>query len=506
MPIVRLNNICKDFDGVSANQCVCFDLEPGEIHALLGENGAGKTTLMNILYGIYSCDEGSIFIQDKEVEIDNPRTAIQHGIGMVHQHFMLIPQLTVTQNIFLGMKEAGFLLDMKELKCRVREINERFGFNVDPSAYVWQLPVGVQQKVEILKALIRKARILILDEPTAVLTPQEVDEFFASIKKLTSEGFAVILITHKIEEVIRHCDRVTVMREGKIVDTMGVKETDLAALARMMVGREVFLGRNMEDQKPGEVLLEVRDLKVRDDRHHESVRGVSFQIRSGEILGIAGVDGNGQLELGEAVVGLRKIEGGELSLSGQTLRNPHPRQLLDGGLAHIPDDRHKKGLVLSFSVTENLLLGSQREKRHHRGPLLNYPAIRREADLLMENYDIRPRNQDLEADHLSGGNQQKVILAREITRKPKVLIALQPTRGLDVGAIEFVRKKLMEERKRGTAVLLISTDMDEILTLSDRIAVMFKGEILDTLPYDTPKEQIGLLMGGIRTEREVADA
>lgn len=498
MKVVELNGICKEFGEVAANQGVCFDLEEGEIHALLGENGAGKTTLMNILYGIYSCDEGDILINEEPVDIDNPRTAIKHGIGMVHQHFMLIPQLTVTQNIFLGMKEAGFFLKMDDLQRQVAEINRKFGFNVDPASFVWQLPVGVQQKVEILKALIRKARILILDEPTAVLTPQEVEEFFESVKMLTGEGYSVILITHKIEEVMKYCDRVTVMREGRVVDTLEVAETCLSALATMMVGREVFLERNMEDKEPGEVLLKVDSLHVEDNRGLTAVNKVSFEIRAGEILGIAGVDGNGQLELGEAITGLRKAKSGTVTICGKSFSNPTPGQMLAAGMAHIPDDRHKKGLVLQFPIKENLILGSQRASRHHDGPVLNYERIEKECRELVETFDVRPRNIELSAGSLSGGNQQKVILARELTRNPEVLVAIQPTRGLDVGAIEFVRSKIVEERNSGKAVLLISTDMDEILTMSDRIAVMYKGEILETLRYDAPVERIGLLMGGIR--------
>jgi general nucleoside transport system ATP-binding protein len=496
--VVELNNICKDFGDVKANQGVCFELEEGEIHALLGENGAGKTTLMNILYGLYSCDNGDICINGETVDVDNPKTAIDHGIGMVHQHFMLIPQMTVTQNIFLGMKEAGFFLDLKELNKEVADINERFGFNVSPEALVWQLPVGVQQKVEILKALIRKAKIIILDEPTAVLTPQEVEEFFSSVKMLTKEGYSVILITHKIEEVMKYCDRVTVMREGEVVDTVEVSDTDLNELARMMVGREVFLERNMPEVEKGDVMFAVKDLRVLDNRKLPAVRDISFEIRGGEILGIAGVDGNGQLELGEALVGLRDSEGGTITICGEEKHNPTPGEMLACGLAHIPDDRQKKGLVLQFPVMENLIMGSQRDQRHHDGPVLNYQRIADEALELVEKFDVRPRKIDLPAGSLSGGNQQKVILAREISRNPEVLVAMQPTRGLDIGAIEFVRRKIVEERNKGKAVLLISTDMDEILTMSDRIAVMYKGEILDFLPPDTPVQRIGLLMGGIR--------
>jgi simple sugar transport system ATP-binding protein len=415
---------------------------------------------------------------------------------------MLIPQLTVTQNIFLGMREAGFFLDMKDLERQVREINERFGFNVNPSAYIWQLPVGIQQKVEILKALVRKARILILDEPTAVLIPQEVDDLFASIKMLTQGGFSVIMITHKIEEVMRHCDRVTVMREGRIVDTKAVGETSLEELAHMMVGRDVSLQRSTSDRTPGKVLLRVEDLVVKGDRGLIAVNKVSFEIREGEILGFAGVDGNGQLELGEAIVGLRKCVSGVVSICGDSKGNASPRERLESGLSHIPDDRHKKGLILPFSISENILLGSHRQARYRIGPMLDYGRIRKDAMELVEAFDIRPRNGDLPVSGLSGGNQQKVILAREITRVHKVLVALQPTRGLDVGAIEFVRKKITEERDSGKAVMLVSTDIDEILSLSDRIAVISKGELLAIVPWNTSMERLGLLMGGIREMEE----
>jgi simple sugar transport system ATP-binding protein len=377
---------------------------------------------------------------------------------------------------------------------------------VQPDSYVRQIPVGVQQKVEILKALIRKAHILILDEPTAVLTPQEVDEFFESVKKLTKQGYSVILITHKIEEVMRHCDRVTVMREGRVIDTVEVKDTSLNELARMMVGREVFLERTMTEKEPGEVLLEVEKLNVLDNRGLKAVNDVSFQIRAGEILGFAGVDGNGQLELGEAVVGLRKLESGKITIGGEEKHNPTPRDMLDSGIAHISDDRHKKGLVLPFSVEENLILGSHRYARHRRGLLMDYNRIAREAQELVETYDVRPPDIDLPAGSLSGGNQQKVILARELSRDPQVLVALQPTRGLDVGAIEFVRSQIVRQRDEGKAILLVSTDIDEILTLSDRIAVIYKGEILEILPHDTPVERIGMLMGGIRPRERAEHA
>lgn len=501
MKAVELKNIYKNFGDLAAVNDVSFDLEKGEIHALLGENGAGKTTLMNILYGIYSCDSGSIFINNQKISITNPKTAIEHGIGMVHQHFMLIPQMSVTQNIFLGMKDSGFYLKMQDLNKQVEDINKRFGFNVNPVSFIWQLPVGIQQKVEILKALIRKADILILDEPTAVLTPQEVEDLFCSIRKLTDEGYSVILITHKMEEVLKYSDRVTVMREGKTVETVNAEDTNLNNLACMMVGRPVDLERHIQAQTPGEVLLKAENLMVRNDWKRPAVKNVSFEIRAGEILGVAGVDGNGQLELGEAIVGLRKISEGSITICGEKMTNPTPGDMLKAGLAHIPDDRQKKGLILPFSVSENLILGSQRAEKIHNGPILNYDIIKKTARELSETFDIRPRKIEIPAGMLSGGNQQKVILAREISRNPEVLVALQPTRGLDIGAIEFVRSKIVEERNNGKAVVLVSTDMDEILTLSDRIAVIYKGEILAIVPPDTPKEEIGLLMGGVTDQQ-----
>lgn len=502
MKVVELENVCISFGDTRANQDVCFELEQGEVHALLGENGAGKSTLMNILYGLYKCDSGTIKINGQEIEMDSPKTAIKLGIGMVHQHFMLIPQFTVTKNIFLGMKESGFFLNEEKLNKEVQELNDKFGFNVDPRAYVWQLPVGVQQKVEILKTLIRKAKILILDEPTAVLTPNEVDELFVSIRKLTEEGYSVILITHKMGEVLKYADRVTVMREGKVVATKKVSETNLKDLAAMMVGRDVNLSRNLKPQDPGDVYLRLENVKVKDNKGQYIVNGVSLEVRAGEIVGIAGVDGNGQLELGEAIVGLRKIEEGKVTICGQDKTNAAPREILKAGLAHIPDDRHKKGLVLPFTIKENLILGLQRDRQYRRGIMLDYKKVEQSTQKLAEEFDVRPRNIELKARMLSGGNQQKVILAREVSRSPEVLIALLPTRGLDIGAIEFVRSKIVNERNNGKAVLLVSTDLDEILSLSDRIAVIYKGEILDVVSPDTPVEEIGLLMGGVKRKQE----
>ena len=496
MNVVEMHHIYKYFGSFCANEDVNFSLEKGEIHALLGENGAGKSTLMNILYGLYMHNKGTILINGEEVHIESPSVAISKGIGMVHQHFMLIPQLTVTENIFLGMKEAGFVLNRKDLQKQVEAINNKYGFNVKPDAYIWQIPVGVQQKVEILKVLMRQAKILILDEPTAVLTPDEVVELFDSVKALSREGYSIILITHKMSEVLNYADRVTVMRQGKVVDTVRVSETDENALARMMVGRDVDLDRQITGSDFGAPLLEVSNLTEKNNKSIEAVKDVSFTVREGEILGIAGVDGNGQLELGEAIVGLRKIERGEIKLNGKTVTRASIRSRLDEGLSHIPDDRLKKGLVLEFPIKENLIMGMQRSEKYTRGIFMKRAAIDEHAKQLVEEFDVRPADIEYLAGGLSGGNQQKVILAREVDRQPNVMLAIQPTRGLDIGATEFVRRKLVEERNKKKAVLLISTDLDEIISLSDRILVIYNGTFMGEVQYDTPLEEFSLLMAG----------
>lgn len=504
--VVELKNINKSFGDNQANKNVSFDLKKGEIHALLGENGAGKSTLMNILYGLYQCDSGEIYIKGNLVSADNPKVAIANGVGMVHQHFMLIPQLSVTENIFLGMKESGFFLKMKDLEKQVLALNKRFGFDVNPKTPVWQLPVGLQQKVEILKALIRKVDILILDEPTAVLTPQEVKELFSSIKQLTKEGYSVILITHKMEEVMDYCDRVTVMRAGEVVDTVALKDTDKNALAEMMVGRKVYLDRNLEAVKTGDTILKLDTIEVKNEKGLSAVDGLSLELKKGEVLGIAGVDGNGQLELGEAIIGLRKIESGHLYYRDEDRTNAKPKEMISLGMAHIPEDRHKKGLILPFTLKENLILGSQSDNAYKKGLLMDYKKIDAHAEKLMEDFDIRPRNYELTGAMLSGGNQQKVIFAREISRNPEMILALQPTRGLDIGAIEFVRNKLLEERKKGKGILLISTDLDEIISLSDRIAVIYKGKIIGEVDPQESISQIGLLMSGVKRNMEEGGA
>lgn len=503
MNVVEMHGICKYFGDFCANKNIEFTLKQGEVHALLGENGAGKSTLMNILYGLYAHDAGQILINGKEVHMDSPSVAIQNGIGMVHQHFMLIPQLTVTQNIFLGMdKETGLVHKAKELEKRVKDLNDRYGFNVNPQSLIWQIPVGVQQKVEILKVLMRQAKILILDEPTAVLTPHEVEELFQSIRMLADNGYSIILITHKMSEVMTYADRVTVMRLGEVIGSVNVKETTEQDLAHMMVGRDVNLERQIIPQEPGAPLLEIKDLHVNNDKSLGAVNGVTFTVHSGEIVGIAGVDGNGQLELGEAIVGGRKIESGDVCISGESVSKCNIRQHLDMGLAHIPDDRLTKGLVLQFPVKLNLIMGSQRKAPYAHGLISDNKAIGdNAADKVME-FDIRPHDAEYLAGGLSGGNQQKVILAREVSRDPKVMLAIQPTRGLDIGAIEFVRAKLVEERSKGKAVLLISTDLDEILSLSDRILVIHGGQFMGEVSADVDVGTLGLMMAG-KSESEI---
>lgn len=500
MNVVEMRGIYKYFGDFCANKDVDFTLKQGEIHALLGENGAGKSTLMNILYGLYSHDDGEIFINGEKVSMNNPSVAIKHGIGMVHQHFMLIPQLTVTKNVFLGMKETGLVLHLKELDRRVREMSEKFDFHIEPQAFIWQLPVGVQQKVEIIKVLMRNARILILDEPTAVLTPNESDELFSSVHALAREGYSIILITHKMREVLEYADRVTVMRLGEVIGTVSTKETSEDELAAMMVGRKVDLDRKVIPQPKGAPLLEVKSLTVKDDKGLTAVNNLSFTVHAGEIVGVAGVDGNGQSELGEAISGGRKIESGDIILDGESVGKKSVCYRINKGLSHIPDDRLKKGLVLQFSIEDNIMLGRQQSNLFSDGFFLSTKKIEERSARLVKEFDVRPRDIHYLAGGLSGGNQQKVVLAREVDRKPKVMLAIQPTRGLDIGAIEFVRNKLVEERDRGSAVLLIATDLDEILSLSDRILVMNSGEIMGEVSYDTPLEEIGLLMAGKKQE------
>jgi ABC-type uncharacterized transport system ATPase subunit len=505
-PVLELRGITKRFPGVVANDHVDFDLRNREVHALLGENGAGKSTLMNVLYGLYSPDEGEIVIKGEPVRIHSPKDAIDHGIGMVHQHFMLIPVMTVAENIVLGNAplQAGVLLDYGAARKRVEELARTFGFRIDPEARVEEITVGQQQRVEILKALYRGADILILDEPTAVLTPQEAEELFEILRTLVREGMSIIFISHKLGEVLEIADRITVLRRGKAVDTVSREGATEEALARMMVGREVLLRVEKTPAQPTDPVLRVEDLHVLDDRRLEAVRGVSFEVRRGEIVGIAGVDGNGQSELIDALTGLRHPSSGKVRLGERDVTGASAGRILDLGLGHIPEDRQRRGLVLDFTLAENIALHDfDKEPNSRFGWLFPSRMVRRAAELLRQ-FDVRGGSAQTRAAGLSGGNQQKVVLAREMARGPDVLIAAQPTRGLDVGAIEFVHRRLVEARDRGEAVLLVSLELDEVLSLSDRILVIYEGRIVAEHGPDVTEEQLGIEMTGGRGKEAVA--
>jgi simple sugar transport system ATP-binding protein len=501
-PLLELKGITKRFPGVVANDHVDFELAKGEVHALLGENGAGKSTLMNILYGLYHPDEGEIRLRGKSVRIHSPREAIDLGIGMVHQHFMLIPVMTVAENIVLHAEpHTGPFLDEDEADERVREISKQFGLAVRPEARVETISVGMQQRVEILKALYRGAEILILDEPTAVLTPQEAQELFEILDSLKAEGKSIIFISHKLNEVLEVAERITVLRRGKTIETVPREGATEQGLARLMVGREVLLRVDKTPAEPKEALLDVDDLHVLDERGLETCRGLSFEVHAGEIVGIAGVDGNGQSELIDAITGLRRPQSGRIRVADKDLTSGSSRERLDAGVGHIPEDRQLRGLVLDFTLAENLALHDYRlEPDSKYGWLFPRRMIDRARKLLKE-FDVRGGGPQTLASSLSGGNQQKVVVAREVARNPQVLIAAQPTRGLDVGAIEFVHRRLVEERDEGRAILLISFELDEILSLSDRILVIYEGQIVSEFTPDASEEEIGFAMlGGTREE------
>jgi general nucleoside transport system ATP-binding protein len=501
-PALELRGITKRFGALVANREIDFELRRGEIHALLGENGAGKSTLMNVLYGLHQPDEGEILLDGRPVVIESPREAIRLGIGMVHQHFMLVPVMTVAENLILGHEpHHGPLLDTAAAARRTRELSERFGLAVDPDARVEDLGVGAQQRVEILRALFRGAKVLVLDEPTAVLTAQEAQELFRVLRALTAEGTSVIFISHKLNEVLEIADRVTVLRRGEKVDTVSTEGATERSLARLMVGRDVLMQVEKPAREPGEPLLEVRELAVRDDRELPAVRGVSLQVRAGEIVGLAGVDANGQRELIEAIVGLRRPDAGEVRVAGRDVTGAGPRETLAAGVSHIAEDRHRSGLVLQFDLAENLCLRDYRSAPMSRWGWLSPRRMGQRARALLRDYDVRGGSEDTPAGSLSGGNQQKVVIARELTAQPRVIIAAQPTRGLDVGAIEFVHRRLVEERDAGRAVLLVSLELEEIRSLSDRVLVIYEGEIVAELPPETSEEEFGVFMtGGGRRE------
>jgi general nucleoside transport system ATP-binding protein len=502
-PVLELRGITKRFPGVLANDHIDFDLRRGEVHALLGENGAGKSTLMSILYGLYTADSGEIFMNGEPVTISSPKHAIELGIGMVHQHFMLIPVMTVTENIVLAQepRHAGVLLDYDAAAARVRELSASFGLAVDPNARIERITVGQQQRVEILKALYRGAEILILDEPTAVLTPQEAKELFEIIEGLKEQGKSIVFISHKLNEVLEIADRISVLRRGKLVETIPRDGATEAGLARSMVGREVLLRVEKKAAQPGETLLAVEDLVVRDDRGLEAVRGLGFEVHANEIVGIAGVDGNGQTELIDALTGLRHPASGHIRVGTKDLTRATARQALDAGMGHIPEDRQRRGLVLDFTLAENLALHDYAKEPFSKLGWLNPRVWFRWALGLLKEFDVRGGGPLTRGASLSGGNQQKVVIAREVSRNPSVLIAAQPTRGLDVGAIEFVHRRLVEQRDAGKAVLLVSLELEEIISLADRILVIYEGRIVAEFPPDVSEEEVGIAMtGGGRQE------
>jgi len=502
-PTIQMQGITKSFPGVVANDHIDFSVEKGEIHGLLGENGAGKTVLMSILYGLYRPDEGSIVVDGREVKVDSPAHAMRLGIGMVHQHFMLVPSLTVLENITLGREPVmnGFLLDRKRMHQDVKEFCDRYRLDIDLSAPVYTLPVGVQQRVEILKALYRGADVLILDEPTAVLTPIEAEELFGAVRTLRSEGKSVIFISHKLREVLAICDRITVLKRGRVVDTVSADAATEESLAQMMVGRKIvyeFRKGEAADQRP---VLKVSGLKALSDRGIPALKGIDLEVYSHEILGLAGVEGNGQTELVEALMGLREVVEGSIVLNGEDITKATPLERIRWGVAHIPEDRYKRGVVPDFSVMENLIMGGQRNRFAKNSVALDFREASSCSDELMMNFQIQAPDKDTPVRNLSGGNQQRVVVAREFSRNPELVLAAQPTRGLDVGATEYVRGKLVEMRDNGAAVLLISADLDEIWALSDRIAVIYEGMIVAVKPVDeTTEQEIGLLMAGGRND------
>jgi simple sugar transport system ATP-binding protein len=496
-PLLELRGITKQFPGVLANDHVDFELRKGEVHALLGENGAGKSTLMNILYGLYHPDEGEIRLNGKPVRIGSPNDAIDLGIGMVHQHFMLIPVMTVAENIVLANEPTkGPFLDLAGAEDRVRELSSQYGLAVRPEARVSSISVGMQQRAEILKALYRGAEILILDEPTAVLTPQEASELFAITRSLQADGRSIIFISHKLNEVLEIADRVTVLRQGKKVDTVPQEGATQEGLAKLMVGREVVLRVDKPKAEPGDTLLAVKELNVLDDRDLPACRSVSFEVKAGEIVGLAGVDGNGQSELIDALTGLRKVSGGQIMVRGKDVTSAGARECLDLGVGHIPEDRQARGLVLDFTLAENLALHDFRKPPDSKWGWLYPKRLVQRATTILKEFDVRGGRPQTLAAALSGGNQQKVVIAREVSRDPDILVAAQPTRGLDVGAIEFVHRRLVQERDEGRAILLVSFELEEILSLSDRILVIYEGRIVGEYAPDVSEEELGFAMTG----------
>ena len=501
--VLEARNITKQFPGVLANDRVSFQLHRGEILALLGENGAGKSTLMNIIYGLYHQDDGEVLIQGEPFQAVSPRDAISRGVGMVHQHFQLVEPMTVTENIILGsevMRDKVFL-DINRARLQVDDLSRRYGLEVDPDAVIEDLPVGVQQRVEIIKALYRNANILILDEPTAVLTPQEIEDLFRVMRHLVSQGHSIIFITHKLKEVLAVAHRIVVMRGGRVVGEALPESSTQGSLASMMVGREVILKVPKGPANPGDVVLDVQNLRVRDERGATAVNGMTFQVRTGEILGVAGVQGNGQTELVEAVTGLRAPEEGRMTLGGEDVSKAPPRRFTEQGSGHIPENRHRFGMVEPYPISENLVLNRYYAPPFARGWVRDYPAIDTNATRLIELFDVRTPSTATPGGNLSGGNQQKMVVARELGRDIALLVAAQPTRGVDVGSIEFIHSQIVKQRDAGVGVLLVSSELDEIMALADRIIVMYKGEVIGEVDAATAtREQLGLLMAGVHPE------
>ncbi|WDW07952.1 ABC transporter ATP-binding protein [Priestia aryabhattai] len=501
--VIEMLDIRKEFPGIVANDNITLQVKKGEIHALLGENGAGKSTLMNVLFGLYQPEKGQIRVNGQEVKITDPNVANDLGIGMVHQHFMLVQNFTVTENIILGNEPTRTgKINIKKAAQDIQELSNQYGLSVDPYAKIQDISVGMQQRVEILKTLYRGAAILIFDEPTAALTPQEITELIQIMKKLIQEGKSIILITHKLKEIMSVCDRCTIIRKGVGVGTVNVQETNPDELAALMVGREVHFKTEKKTATPKEAVLTIKELVVEDSRGVEAVSSLDLSVRAGEIVGIAGVDGNGQTELIEAITGLRKIKSGSVTLKNQELSTLSTRKITESGVGHIPQDRHKHGLVLDYTIGENIGLQTYYQKPMSKSGILNYKELYKKAKELIAEYDVRTPSEYTQARSLSGGNQQKAIIAREVDRSPELLIAAQPTRGLDVGAIEFIHKKLIEERDKGRAVLLVSLELDEVMNLSDRIAVIYEGKIVDIVdPKETNEQELGLLMAGGTREK-----
>ena len=496
--MLEMRGITKRFPGVVANEDVDFTVLPGQVHTLLGENGAGKSTLVKILYGLYQPDEGSITFDGSPVNIDSPSVAIRTGIGMIHQHFMLVDTLTVAENVALGLGKSLGLTNLQPIRQRIREVSEEFGLHVDPDAYIWQMAVGERQRAEIVKALYRNVRLLVLDEPTAVLTPPEVSDLFVTLRQLSSDGRGLVFISHKLNEVMEISDEITVLRDGRVSGRTTPAESSRESLAMMMVGRPVEFTRTLADQEPGDPKLEVKDLRVRGDREELAVHDVNIDVRAGEIVGIVGVSGNGQRELAEAIVGLREIESGEIFIDGQPVKSPTPKRVRSMGLAYVPEERMKYGSIGDFTVAENLVLVDYDQPPYARGGLLSLRTIESRSEQLVSDYSIRTPSTETLTRKLSGGNIQKVVIAREFSGDVDMLLVAQPTRGIDIGAAEYIHEQLLNQRSQGRAILLISEDLDEVMALSDRLVVMYEGSVMGRVSREEATiEQVGLLMSGV---------